>query len=159
MSGRYFCNRGWREQRSAPGRLVQVVPSGNRWMVRCWSPVRGRRLCGAHDSAVGGDRNLTGLRWSSHVKTTVGGEGCQRRHVKIFVAGRQRIRMDDGTEMEFGPGGVAIIDPGHDGWVVSDETERNLRTRRGDERGMTKARSAGLVPSIRENPAPDPVLA
>jgi hypothetical protein len=29
--------------------------------------------------------------------------------------------MDDGTEMEFGPGDVAIIDPGHDGWVVGDE--------------------------------------
>ena len=29
--------------------------------------------------------------------------------------------MDDGTEIEFGPGDVAIIDPGHDGWVVGDE--------------------------------------
>jgi hypothetical protein len=29
--------------------------------------------------------------------------------------------MDDGTEMEFGPGDVGIIDPGHDGWVVGDE--------------------------------------
>jgi hypothetical protein len=55
------------------------------------------------------------------VKPTVGGESCQRRHVKIFVSGRQRIRMDDGTELEFGPGDVAIIDPGHDGWVVGDE--------------------------------------
>ena len=62
-----------------------------------------------------------GWRWSTHVKPTVGGESCQRRHVKIFVSGRQRIRMDDGTEMEFGPGDVAIIDPGHDGWVVGDE--------------------------------------
>ena len=62
-----------------------------------------------------------GWRRSSHVKRTVGGESCQRRHVKIFVPGRQRIRMDDGTEIEFGPGDVAIIDPGHDGWVVGDE--------------------------------------
>jgi hypothetical protein len=29
--------------------------------------------------------------------------------------------MDNGTEMEFCPGDVAIIDPGHDGWVVGDE--------------------------------------
>ena len=41
--------------------------------------------------------------------------------IKIFVSGRQRLRMDDGTEMEFGPGDVAIIDPGHDGWVVGGE--------------------------------------
>jgi len=29
--------------------------------------------------------------------------------------------MKDGTEMEFGPGNVAIVDPGRDGWVVGDE--------------------------------------
>jgi hypothetical protein len=29
--------------------------------------------------------------------------------------------MDDGTEMELGPGDLALIGPGHDGWVVGDE--------------------------------------
>jgi hypothetical protein len=29
--------------------------------------------------------------------------------------------MDDGTEMEFGPGDVYEIPPGHDGWVIGDE--------------------------------------
>lgn len=62
-----------------------------------------------------------GWQWSKHVKPVVGGESCQRFHVKIFLAGRQRIRMDDGTEMEFGPGDVAIMHPGHDAWVVGDE--------------------------------------
>ncbi|WP_448590980.1 cupin domain-containing protein [Thermoflexus hugenholtzii] len=62
-----------------------------------------------------------GWQWSKHVKPVVGGESCQKFHVKIFLQGRQRIRMDDGTEMEFGPGGVAIIHPGHDAWVVGDE--------------------------------------
>jgi len=28
--------------------------------------------------------------------------------------------MDDGTWMEFGPGDVAIMQPGHDAWVVGD---------------------------------------
>nr|WP_220452369.1 nuclear transport factor 2 family protein [Calidithermus roseus] len=41
--------------------------------------------------------------------------------MKIFLAGWQRVRMDDGTEMEFGPGGVAVIHPGNDAWVVGDE--------------------------------------
>jgi len=37
-----------------------------------------------------------GWQWSKHVKPVVGGESCQRFHVKIFLAGRQRIRMEDG---------------------------------------------------------------
>jgi mannose-6-phosphate isomerase-like protein (cupin superfamily) len=32
-----------------------------------------------------------------------------------------KVRMDDGTEEEFGPGDVSIIPPGHDGWVVGNE--------------------------------------
>lgn len=62
-----------------------------------------------------------GWRWSTHVKPVVGGESCQKYHVKIFISGRQRVRMEDGTEMEFGPGDVAIMEPGHDAWVVGDE--------------------------------------
>lgn len=62
-----------------------------------------------------------GWQWSKHVKPVVGGESCQRFHVKIFLAGQQRIRMYDGTEMEFGPGDVAIMQPGHDAWIVGDE--------------------------------------
>jgi hypothetical protein len=62
-----------------------------------------------------------GWQWSKHVKPIVGGESCQRFHTKIFLAGRQRIRMDDGTEMEFGAGDVAVMQPGHDAWVVGDE--------------------------------------
>lgn len=60
-------------------------------------------------------------QWSKHVRPVVGGESCPRFHVKIFLSGRRRIRMNDGTEMEFGPGDVAVIHPGHDGWVVGDE--------------------------------------
>ncbi len=62
-----------------------------------------------------------GWRWSTHIKPVVGGESCQRFHVKIFLSARQRVRMNDGTEMEFGPGDVAIMQPGHDAWVVGDE--------------------------------------
>ncbi len=62
-----------------------------------------------------------GWKWSEHVGPVVGGGLCQRFHVKIFLSGRQRIRMQDGTEMEFGPGDVAVIAPGHDAWVVGSE--------------------------------------
>jgi quercetin dioxygenase-like cupin family protein len=38
-----------------------------------------------------------------------------------IMAGRMRVRMNDGTEAEAGPGEVVHIAPGHDAWVVGDE--------------------------------------
>ena len=38
------------------------------------------------------------------------------------VQGRMKVHMDDGTELELGPGEVAEIMPGHDAEVVGDET-------------------------------------
>jgi hypothetical protein len=32
-----------------------------------------------------------------------------------------RVRMADGPEVEFGPGDVGVIPPGHDAWIVGDE--------------------------------------
>jgi hypothetical protein len=29
--------------------------------------------------------------------------------------------MEDGNVDEFGPGGVSLVPPGHDAWVVGDE--------------------------------------
>jgi hypothetical protein len=31
---------------------------------------------------------------------------------------RIRVRMDDGNEKEFGPGGIGYVPPGHNAWVV-----------------------------------------
>ena len=62
-----------------------------------------------------------GWKWSEHVKPVVKTESCQKYHVKYFLSGRQRVVMNDGTELEFGPGDLAIIQPGHDAWVVGDE--------------------------------------
>ena len=62
-----------------------------------------------------------GWRWSKHVKPVVGGESCRNHHLIHVLAGRIRVRMDDGQEEEFGPGDVGIIPPGHDGWNIGDE--------------------------------------
>jgi hypothetical protein len=35
-------------------------------------------------------------------------------------AGRIRVRMDDGSEEEFGPGDTGYVPPGHNAWVVGD---------------------------------------
>jgi hypothetical protein len=32
-----------------------------------------------------------------------------------------KVRMDDGTEEEFGPGDVSVLPSGHDAWVVGNE--------------------------------------
>lgn len=62
-----------------------------------------------------------GWRWSEHVKPIAGTGSCQAAHLGYVLSGRQGIRMDDGTELEFGPGDVIAIPPGHDGWVIGDE--------------------------------------
>jgi hypothetical protein len=62
-----------------------------------------------------------GWRWSECVKPIAGTASCQARHVGALVSGRMHLVQDDGTEDEFGPGDVYIIDPGHDAWVVGDE--------------------------------------
>jgi uncharacterized cupin superfamily protein len=38
-----------------------------------------------------------------------------------MISGRMHVKMDDGTEIEFGPGDVGVIAPGHDAWVVGNE--------------------------------------
>ena len=62
-----------------------------------------------------------GWRWSEHVKPIAGTDSCQAAHVGYFVSGRMVVRMDDGEEMEFGPGDVGVMAPGHDAWIVGDE--------------------------------------
>lgn len=62
-----------------------------------------------------------GWRWSQHVKPIAGTESCQEAHSGICISGRMRVRMDDGQELELGPGDVVEISPGHDAWVVGNE--------------------------------------
>jgi quercetin dioxygenase-like cupin family protein len=62
-----------------------------------------------------------GWRFTEHTSPVVGTELCEVFHIKYFIRGRFGVRMKDGTEMEFGPGEIAIIDPGHDAWIVGDE--------------------------------------
>ena len=63
-----------------------------------------------------------GWRWSEHVKPIAGTHSCQSPHFLYMLSGRMKIVMDDGTEGEAGPGDVVRIEPGHDAWIVGDET-------------------------------------
>ena len=61
-----------------------------------------------------------GWRWSEDVKPLAGTDSCQVAHQGFVLAGRMGIRMDDGSEVEVGPGDVFVCPPGHDAWTVGD---------------------------------------
>ena len=62
-----------------------------------------------------------GWKWSECVKPIAGTDSCEVSHLVYTISGRMAIRMDDGKEMEMGPGDVASIPPGHDAWIVGQE--------------------------------------
>ena len=70
---------------------------------------------------VGRTTFLPGWRWSQHVKPIAGTDSCLMGHAGYTVSGRLKVVMDDGEEMEFGPGDVGVIPPGHDAWVLGEE--------------------------------------
>ena len=62
-----------------------------------------------------------GWKWSTHVKPIAQTKSCEAPHTQYHLSGRLRVRMDDGTEVEFGPGDAGHVPPGHDAWVVGNE--------------------------------------
>jgi class 3 adenylate cyclase len=63
-----------------------------------------------------------GFRWSTSLKPIQGTPSCQIHHLQLLVQGRFHVEMDDGQTAEFGPGDVMNVPPGHDAWVVGDES-------------------------------------
>lgn len=60
-----------------------------------------------------------GWRWSTHAGQ---GGSCQERHLGYLISGRMRFQMDDGTEIDAAAGDVYLVQPGHDAWVVGNES-------------------------------------
>src|ERR1051325_10597916 len=73
------------------------------------------------DGMVGKGVFEPGWRWSQDVKPIAKTDSCQVHHVGYVISGRMRVRMDDGSEAEIGPGDAIDIEPGHDAWVVGNE--------------------------------------
>src|SRR6476469_6189738 len=63
-----------------------------------------------------------GWRWSTDVKPIVGTDSCQAHHMGIALSGTLGVRMDDGEEYQIPSGSAYDIPPGHDGWVIGEET-------------------------------------
>jgi hypothetical protein len=63
-----------------------------------------------------------GWRWSNDVKPIAGTDSCMAAHVGYIVSGSMRVVMDDGDAADFGPGDLMSCPPGHDAWVLGEET-------------------------------------
>ena len=63
-----------------------------------------------------------GWRWSESIKQIVKTDSCQNHHQGVAVSGRLHVVGDDGSEIDIEPGTAYNIPPGHDAWVVGDET-------------------------------------
>jgi class 3 adenylate cyclase len=72
--------------------------------------------------AVGRGKLEPGWRWSIDIKPIVGTSSCMVHHVHVLLAGHLGARLDDGEEATFEPGDVFDIPPGHDAWVIGDES-------------------------------------
>jgi hypothetical protein len=62
-----------------------------------------------------------GWRWSECAKPVVGGDSREVDHFKYCICGRMHSVMDDGDELDIGPGGAMRIPPGYDAWIVGNE--------------------------------------
>lgn len=62
-----------------------------------------------------------GLRWSTHVQPLVETELCMHAHVGFLAQGHLRGQYADGCGFDFRAPHVAVIEPGHDAWVVGDQ--------------------------------------
>jgi ketosteroid isomerase-like protein len=81
---------------------------------------------GARLGAAGGVSVLEatfepGWRWSEDVAPIAGTASCQVRHLGYVMSGRMGIVMDDGAQLEIGPGDLFDCAPGHDAWTIGDE--------------------------------------
>ena len=62
-----------------------------------------------------------GWRWSEHVKPIAGTPSCQAARTGYVLEGRMVVKMDDGTQVEDGPGDAFHMPPSHDAWIVGDK--------------------------------------
>ncbi len=62
-----------------------------------------------------------GFRWSTHMKPVVRTESCMHTHVGFLARGHIQGVYDDGCTYEVIAPQFAVVEAGHDAWVVGDE--------------------------------------
>jgi len=63
-----------------------------------------------------------GTRWTTHLKHLVTTELCMHAHVGFLIQGHMQFQYGDGCLVDLIAPQAVVIEPGHDGWVVGDET-------------------------------------
>ena len=63
-----------------------------------------------------------GFRWSTHMKSIAGTSHCMHAHVGFLARGHVRGEYADGCAFDFIAPQAVVLEPGHDAWVVGDET-------------------------------------
>ena len=63
-----------------------------------------------------------GWKWSQDVKPVAGTDLCMAPHQQYQLSGHMHVVMSDGAEFDTGPGEIVSLPPGHDAWVVGDES-------------------------------------
>ena len=64
---------------------------------------------------------MPGWKWSNDIRPIAGTNTCQKHHFGYCLSGHIAGKLDNGSKMEFGPGDVVDIPPGHDAWVIGNE--------------------------------------
>jgi hypothetical protein len=63
-----------------------------------------------------------GWKWSDSLRPIAMTNSCEAPHFQYHISGVLMVVMDDGTKIECRAGDVSLLPPGHDAWVVGDET-------------------------------------
>jgi class 3 adenylate cyclase len=74
------------------------------------------------DATIGRVTYQPGWRWSEDLKPLVGTDLCEIHHVGFVVQGTLRVLMADGSTVDLQREDVFEVPPGHDAWVVGDES-------------------------------------
>jgi hypothetical protein len=113
------------DRREVNGVVTESVPAGNGRITRVIYPA--------------------GYRWSTHLKPVVGTELCMHAHVGLLLTGHMEGEYADGCTFDFVAPAAVVVEPGHDAWVVGDETAVFVQV---DFEGETASRF-GLPPEHR----------
>lgn len=63
-----------------------------------------------------------GFKWSTNIKPIVNTDLCMHAHVGFLARGHLRFVFSDGCTVDFVAPQVVVIEPGHEAWVVGEET-------------------------------------
>ena len=74
------------------------------------------------ETVLGEYRLEPGWRWSTAVKPIVGTPSCQHHHIGYAIQGHLHAVTQDGTIIDIRAGDAYEIPPGHDAWVMGDDT-------------------------------------